>query len=171
MWAYGPTIGGSTPLWGPLPSQAPMIHVKGLKVILHPWIKLVFSLKGVRSSHRDPWAHNQTNRRAKVEFSTQTHSTPSENPPHLRGWVHKVERGSVDPPRLVNLPISPPTSSMPPCRQAHVQMMWSIDLMVIWSKGWDGEHMDSWVHLHPFIKGGLPPFSIHAFKLQVRSIV
>ena len=39
------------PLWAHQPFQALMIYVKGSKVILHPRIKVVFALKGERSTH------------------------------------------------------------------------------------------------------------------------
>ena len=36
-----------------------MIYVKYPRVIPHPWITLVFGLKGGRSCHIDSWAHNE----------------------------------------------------------------------------------------------------------------
>ena len=58
----GPHRGVARPLLGPTrPCQVTMVHVKHPKVILHPWITLVFSLKGGGSSHKDSWAHKRSN--------------------------------------------------------------------------------------------------------------
>ena len=94
------TSGGQMSLWGPprgvgrptlgahQSPQATMIHVKASKVIRHPWITLVFLLKGKRIKSHEFMGPQGCKRRAMVKRSTHTHSTSTRDPPHKRGWAH-----------------------------------------------------------------------------------
>jgi len=148
-----------------------MIHVTHSQVVLKPWMHSVFLLNGERSSHMDWMSHTSSNWHAMVKRSTHTHSTPTRDPPHRRGWAHMRERGSADPTWSIDPPSAPPTLCMHPCKEAQLWCIITLHLMEVWSKEGDGEHMDPWVHLYPSINRGSHPISIHAFKLQVKSSI
>jgi hypothetical protein len=82
-------------------------------------------------------------------------------PPHQSGRAHMLERGSADP--LLRQPttlVHQPTSSMPPCKQAQLWCISTIDSMMVWSSGYGVKHIDPWVHLYPSINRGSHPLSI-----------
>ena len=60
MSQWGLHMEVARPVYGPTrPCLGGRIHVKYPRAIPHPWITLVFSLKGGRSSHMDSWVHNK----------------------------------------------------------------------------------------------------------------
>jgi hypothetical protein len=151
-----------------------MIHVKASKVILYPWITLVFLLKGKGSSHMTSWAHKDANRCAMVKRSTHTHSTSTRDLPHKRGWAHMAKRGRP-PPLLVDRP--------PWCThrlQACKHMPKLCEPLILWwfdPKAMVERHTDRWCGAGvaptpppPINRGSHAPSTTHAFKLKWRVV-
>jgi hypothetical protein len=67
MSRWGLHMQVAQPAYGPTrPFQGGRIHVKYPRAIPHPWITLVFCLKGGGWSHTDSWAHNEASNVTKM---------------------------------------------------------------------------------------------------------
>ena len=130
-----------------------LIHGRGPPRLLHRWSQVSSTSKARKEHHTDHWRVMAAQPTWQTSPSTHTHSWHVGQASIRRREVPPIIGGPAGAtPMPPNAPLSPHRHCMPPWKEAHAQMLSTLDYMMVWSNGggWRAHGSMTWQWSSPY---------------------